>query len=93
MQKQIRIDVEREVKEELQRASGPSEHQMVPGNNGQFVDAHFNMTDYPLTNVEIGRGQIESLLALQTDSDTLRLIENAEDENRILSRIKWGRKG
>jgi len=92
MQKQIHINVEKEVQEELQKASSESQHQMVLGNNGQYVDAHFNMNEPQLTIAEIGRGQVEALLVLQTDSDTLREIENVETEAEVISRIQWGKK-
>ena len=91
MNKNIYINMEREIKEELQKIS-KSNHQMVEGNNGQFVDAHFNMSERHYNLEDIARGQIESLLQLQTDSDTLRIIENVESENEVLDRIKWAKK-
>ena len=92
MQKQIHINVEKEVQEELKNASNKSDHQKVHGSNGQMVDAHFNMNEPQLTIAEIGRGQVETLLVLQTDSETLREIENVETEAEVISRIQWGKK-
>lgn len=91
MNKNIYINMEPEIKEELQRAS-ESTHQMVEGTNGQFVDTHFNMSDRKHSLKEIARGQIESILQLQVDSDTLRTIENVESENEVLDRIIWPKK-
>jgi len=91
MNKNIYINMEREIKKELQKTS-KSDHQMVEGNGGQFVDAHFNMSERHYSLEDIARGQIESLLQLQTDSDTLRTIENIESENEVLDRIKWAKK-
>ena len=91
MNKYIYINMEHEIKEELQKAS-KSNHQMVEGTNGQYVDAHFNMSDRQYSLEEIARGQVESILQLQTDSDTLRIIENVESENEVLDRIKWAKK-
>lgn len=91
MNKNIYINMDREIKEELQKAS-ESTHQMVEGTNGQFVDAHFNMAERQYSLEDIARGQVESILQLQTDSDTLRIIENVESENEVLDRIKWAKK-
>ncbi len=90
MNKNIYINMDRQIKEELQRASGESSHQMVHGTNGQMVDAHLNMNEAQLR--DLGHGQVESILQLQTDSDTLRVIENVESENEVLDRILWAKK-
>jgi hypothetical protein len=95
MNKNIYIDIEETIKEEekLLGAKKGSDHKMVQNPNGQFVDAHIDGNSLPrLSNIEIGRGQVETLLQLQTDSDTLRIIENVDSENEVLDRIKWGKK-
>jgi len=90
MQKKIYINMESIIKKELQERSGQSNHQMIPGSNGQYVDAYFNMSEAQLADIE--RGQIETLLQLQVDSDTLRIIENVESENEVMDRITWVKK-
>ncbi len=98
MRKNIHINIEETIKEENRRRkarAGGTTHQMVPGIDGQFVDAYFNMDTPQLSEAaldSIGRGQVETLLVLQTDSDTLRVIENVESENEVLDRIMWGKK-
>jgi hypothetical protein len=97
MKKNIVVNIEEVVKNELQAASNKSEHQMVQGSNGQMVDAHINMNEPQSTIAETRRGQVESILVLQTDSDVLREIENVETENEVLeripsARIPWSRK-
>jgi len=93
MNKNLYIDIEETIKEEekLLEASRGSDHQMVQNPNGQFVDAHIDGNSLSRLS-EIGRGQVETILQLQTDSDTLRVIENVETENEVLDRIKWGKK-
>ncbi len=91
--KNVHIDVEQELKEELQLLSKKAEetsHQMVENGVGQFVDAHIDMSEPQLRS--LGEAQVETLLVLQTDSDTLRVIENIETENEVIDRIKWGKK-
>lgn len=95
MNKNIYINIEETIKEEEEKRRKTlygkgSTHQMVQNANGQFVDAHID--GHQLTDAEIGRGQVEILLQLQTDSDTLRVIENVETENEVLDRIIWGKK-
>lgn len=97
MNKNAHIDIEQVIKEEEKWAEKQrrresrernSHHQLVKNNVGQFVDAHFDMEMFSLAEAEIGRGQVETLLRLQTDSDTLRTIENVETENEVLGRIR-----
>ena len=93
MNKNLYVDMEETIKEEekLLKAKTGSDHQMVQNPNGQYVDAHINgHTASQLA--EIGRGQVETILQLQVDSDTLRAIENADSENEVLDRIKWTKK-
>ena len=93
MNKKIYIDIEETIREEEKRqgASQGSDHKMVQNPTGQFVDAHID--GHSLSRLsEIGRGQVEVLLQLQVDSDTLRLIENVEIENEVTDRILWGKK-
>ena len=97
MNKNLYINIEETIKEEDRRrealyGSGRHTHQMVQNGTGELVDAQFNMGEVPLTEFEIGRGQVEVLLRLQTDSDTLRIIENVETENEVLDRIQWAKK-
>ncbi len=95
MNKNIYINIEETIKEEekLLEAKQGTDHKMVQNSTGQFVDTHIDGDSLPrLSNIEIGRGQVETLLQLQTDSDTLRLIENVESENEVLDRIKWAKK-
>ena len=95
MNKNLYINIEETIKEEERRRTlygSGSSHQMVQNGVGQLVDTHINMGEVPLTEFEIGRGQVEVLLRLQTDSDTLRIIENVETENEVLDRIQWGKK-
>ena len=89
MSKKIHVNIERDIKEELQRKHS-STHQMIVGSNGQYVDAHFDMDRTQLE--QLGIRQVEVLLQLQVDSDTLRTIENVESENEVLDRIQWGKK-
>jgi len=93
MNKNLYVDMEETIKKEekLLKAKTGSDHQMVQNPNGQYVDAHINgHTASQLA--EIGRGQVETILQLQVDSDTLRAIENADSENEVLDRIKWTKK-
>lgn len=55
-------------------------------------DAHFSMDESQLSLAEIGRGQVETLLHLRTDSETIRTIEDIEMENEVLDRIIWPKK-
>jgi hypothetical protein len=64
---------------------------MVQNPNGQYVDAYIDGNSLSRLS-ESGRGQVEVLLQLQVDSDTLRVIENVESENEVLDRIIWGKK-
>jgi hypothetical protein len=82
MPKNTHLNIEEDIKDELKKAG----HRMVQGNGGQFVDAHFTMEDS--STESLGPRQVESLLVLQTDSDTLRTLENVEIENEVLSRIR-----
>ena len=95
MNKKIYINIEETIKEEEDKRRKAlygkgSTHQMVQNATGQFVDAHID--GHQLTDAEIGRGQVEVLLQLQIDSDTLRIIENVETENEVIDRIQWGKK-
>ena len=94
MNKNIYIDIQETIKKEekLREAREGSGHQMVQNGSGQFVDAHVDGNGRILSEVEIGRGQVETLLQLQVDSDTLRIIENVESENEVVDRIQWGQK-
>jgi hypothetical protein len=93
MNKNICINMEETIKEEekLLAAKKGSDHQMVQNPNGQYVDAHIDGHSASQLS-EIGRGQVEVLLQLQVDSDTLRVIENVDSENEVLDRIQWGKK-
>lgn len=93
MNKNIYIDIEETIKEEEKRlgAREGSDHKMVQNSAGQFVDTHID-GNYLSRLSEIGRGQVEVLLQLQVDSDTLRLIENVEIENEVVDKIMWGKK-
>jgi len=93
MNKNIYIDIEETIKEEekLLEAREGSDHKMVQNPTGQFVDTHIDGNSLSRLS-EIGRGQVETILQLQVDSDTLRVIENVESENEVLDRIKWGKK-
>lgn len=93
MNKNIYIDIEETIKEEEKRlgARKGSDHKMVQNSTGQFVDTHID--GHSLSRLsEIGRGQVETILQLQVDSDTLRIIENVEIENEVIDRIQWGKK-
>jgi len=94
MNKNICINMEETIKEEQKRqdARTGSSHQMVQNDAGQFVDAHVQGNGRILSEAAIGRGQVETLLQLQVDSDTLRVIENVESENEVLDRIIWPKK-
>ncbi len=93
MNKNIYINIEETIKEEekLLEARKGSDHKMVQNPTGQFVDTHVDGNSLSRLS-EIGKGQVEVLLQLQTDSDTLRIIENVESENEVLDRIIWGKK-
>jgi hypothetical protein len=93
MNKNLYVDIEETIKEEekLLEAKSGSDHQMVQNPNGQYVDAHID-GNHSSRLSEIGRGQVEVLLQLQVDSDTLRVIENVDSENEVLDRIQWGKK-
>jgi hypothetical protein len=93
MNKNIYINMEETIKEEEKRleAKMGSDHQMVQNPNGQYVDAYIDGHSVSRLS-EIGRGQVETILQLQVDSDTLRLIENADSENEVLDRVNWGKK-
>jgi hypothetical protein len=92
MNKNLYVDIEETIKEEekLLEAKSGSDHKMVQNPNGQYVDAHIDGNSFSRLS-EIGRGQVEVLLQLQVDSDTLRVIENVDSENEVLDRIKWGK--
>lgn len=90
MNKNIYINMDQEIKQELRKACGESSHQMVQGAGGQYVDAHVNMDEPQLR--ELGQAQVEALLVFQTDSETLHLIEKMEIEAEVLDRIQWGKK-
>ncbi len=93
MNKNIYINMEETIKEEEKRleAKMGSDHKMVQNPNGQYVDTHIDGNSVSRLS-EIGRGQVETLLQLQVDSDTLRIIENVDSENEVLDRIRWGKK-
>ena len=93
MNKNICINMEETIKEEEKRleAREGSDHQMVQNPNGQYVDAYID-GNHSSRLAEIGRGQVEAILQLQVDSDTLRVIENVDSENEVLDRIQWGKK-
>jgi hypothetical protein len=93
MNKNLYVNIEETIKEEekLLKAREGSDHQMVQNPNGQYVDAYIDGNSFSRLS-EIGRGQVEVLLQLQVDSDTLRVIENVESENEVLDRIQWGKK-
>ena len=92
MNKNIRIDMDELIQKELQDAR--SKHwpkgQQASGPRG--ADAHFSIDESQLTQAEIGRGQVETLLHLRTDSETIRTIEDIEMENEVLDRIIWPKK-
>jgi len=80
------------IQEELQEARSKRWPKGKQSPERQGADAHVSIDESQLTLAEIGRGQVETLLHLRTDSETIRTIEDIEMENEILDRIVWPKK-
>jgi hypothetical protein len=92
MNKNIRIDMDEIIQKELQDVRGKHWPKGKQASGPRGADAHFSIDESQLTLAEIGRGQVEILLNLRTDSETIRTIENIEMENEVLDRIIWPKK-